>query len=136
VTSLGPGTAPAPGQKRAIDLQQPSKRPNRRTVQLAELAELDDQPDPPLPPVIIPQPRTEAGRFSVPKSGDDWLRLAERVVGDWAATLRNALLLLLAFAAIAVSIGFAFGVESAAAAAAVGLVVFLAGRRWGGSASD
>lgn len=135
MTSLGPGTAPAPGEKRAIELQQSSKRPHRRTVQLAELAVVDDQPDPPLPPVVIPAPRTETDRFSIPKSGDDWLRLAERVVGDWAATLRNALLLLLAFAAMVVSIGFAFGVASAAAATAVGLLVFLAGRRRGGSVS-
>jgi hypothetical protein len=136
VTSLDPGTAPAPAEERAIDLQQSGTRPNRRrTVRLAELAGLDESPEPPPPPVVIPEPRADAGHFSMPRSGDDWLRLAERVVGDWAATLRNALLLLLAFVAMVVSIGIALGVESAVAAAAVGLLVFLAGRRCGSAAS-
>lgn len=106
-------------------------------MQLAALAELDVPPEPPPAPVkIIPMPSAPRGRFSPPTSRDDWLRLAEWAVGDWAATLRNALLLLLVFVAMITLIGIVFGVASAAAATAVGLVVFLAGRRRDGSASD
>ncbi|WP_460404790.1 hypothetical protein [Actinophytocola sediminis] len=104
---------------------------------MAALAELDITPDPPPAPVrIIPAPRTASGRFALPISRDDWLRLAERAVGDWAATLRNALLLLLVFAVMVTLIGIAFGVESAAATTAVGLLVFLFGRRRDDSISD
>ncbi len=136
MTSLEPGTAPAPEEERTIDPQPPRKGPDRRTVQLAALAELDVTPEPPPAPVkIIPEPRTR-GRFSLPTTRDDWLRLAEWAVGDWAATLRNALLLLLVFVAMLTLIGVVFGVESAAAATTVGLIVFLAGRRRDGSVSD
>jgi hypothetical protein len=137
VTSLEPGTASAPEEERTIDAQPPRKGPDRRTVQLAVLAEMDIQPDPPPVPIriIIPEPRSPRGRFSMPTSRDDWLRLAEWAVGDWAATLRNALLLLLVFAAMITLIGIAVGVESAAAATVVGLIVFLAGRRRDGSVS-
>lgn len=133
MTSLGAGTAATPEEKRPIDTEPTTKGPNRRTVQLDELTEVEVPPDPPPPVVIIPESR--ANRRSLPISRDDWLRLAERAVGDWAATLRNALLLLLAFAGMIMLIGIAFGLESAAGATAVGLLVFLAGRRRGGSAS-
>ena len=132
MTTLGAGTAATPEEKRPAGTQ---LKKNRRTVQLAELSEVVVPPDPPPPVVIIPESR-HTGRSPLPTSRDDWLRLAERAVGDWAATLRAALLLLLAFAGLILSIGIAFGLESAAAASAVGLLVFLAGRRRGGSASD
>ncbi|OLF11664.1 hypothetical protein BLA60_12080 [Actinophytocola xinjiangensis] len=85
---------------------------------------------------IIPEQRAPSGRFAIPTTRDGWLRVAERVVGDWAATLRNAFVLLLAFAAMIALIGIAVGVESAGAAMAVGVVVFLFGRRRDGSVSD
>ena len=119
---------------RLADPKTTTKTPDRRTVQLAALAEAQTPADPPRPVVIIPEPRT--GRSSVPTSRDDWLRLAERAVGNWAATLRAALLLALLFAGMVMSIGIAFGVDSAAAAATVGLLVFLAGRTRGDSAPE
>lgn len=131
VTSIRSGTAPAPGENRPIDPHPTTKAPGRRTVQLAALARTDVPVDPPPPAVIVPEPRA-AGLTS----RDGWLRLAERVVGDWTATLRAALLLVLVFAGMVVSLGVAFGPGSALAASSVGLLVFLAGRRRGGSASE
>jgi hypothetical protein len=68
-----------------------------------------------------------------PTSRDAWLVLAERVVGDWAATLRTALLLVLAVAAAIMVIGLVFGLGPAVATAILAVLVFLAGRRRGGS---
>lgn len=68
-----------------------------------------------------------------PTSRDAWLVLAERVVGDWAATLRAALLLVLAVAAAIMVIGIVFGAGPALATAILALLVFLAGRHRGGS---
>jgi len=137
VTSPEPGTASAPEEERAIDPQHPRNGPDRRVVQLAELADWDVTPaERPVPVTIIPEQRAPGGRFVIPTTRDGWLRLAERVVGDWAATLRNAFALLLLFAAMITLIGIAVGVESAAAATAVGVVVFLFGRRRDGSVSD
>ena len=68
-----------------------------------------------------------------PTSRDAWLVLAERVVGDWAATLRAALLIVLAVAAAIMVIGIVFGAGPALATAILVLLVFLAGRHRGGS---
>jgi hypothetical protein len=68
-----------------------------------------------------------------PTSRDAWLVLAERAVGDWAATLRTALLLVLAVAAAIMVIGIVFGAGPALATAILALLVFLAGRDRGGS---
>jgi hypothetical protein len=76
----------------------------------------------------MPEPRR---RFT-PTARDDWLRLAEWLVGDWAATLRQALRLVLLFLAVVLVIGVTFGFGFALAAFLVGTVVFLAGRRRGG----
>ncbi|WP_143229521.1 hypothetical protein [Actinophytocola xanthii] len=87
---------------------------------------------PELPPprrTALPEPRRR--RFS-PTARDDWLRLAEWLVGDWAATLRQALWMALLFLAVVLVIGVAFGLGIALATLAVGTVVFLAGRRRGG----
>ncbi len=67
--------------------------------------------------------------LALPTSRDDWLVLAERAVGDWAATLRAALLLFLAVAAGIMVIGFLLGIGPALAAALLALVVFVVGRR-------
>jgi hypothetical protein len=100
-------------------------------VRLAALPDMDATPEPP--------PRRESGgahrarrRRVFPTSRDDWLVLAERVVGDWAATLRTALLLVLAVAAVLTMVGVAFGPEPALAAAFLAFLVFLAGRDRGG----
>lgn len=100
-------------------------------VRLAALPEVDASPEPP--------PRRESGgahrasrRRLLPTTRDDWLVLAERVVGDWAATLRTALLLVLAVVAVLMTIGVAFGPRPALAAAFLAFLVFLAGRDRGG----
>lgn len=85
-------------------------------------------------------PRPESGgahrarRRAFPVSRDDWLVLAERVVGDWTATLRAALLIALALAAVLTTVGLVFGAIPALAGAGLVLVVFLVGRRRGGAA--
>ena len=96
------------------------------------LAEAPSPPEPARPPAVVVLDRP-ARRGFVPTSRDDWLRLAERMVGDWAATLRAALGLALLFAAAVVVIGVVLGPISAAVAALVGLVVFLLGRGRGDS---
>jgi hypothetical protein len=100
---------------------------------LATLTVEAQSPAEPVPPPVVVVPAPPVRQSLVPSSRDDWLRLAERVVGDWAATLRAALGLTLLFAAAVVMIGLALGPISAAAAAVVGLVVFLVGRRRGDS---
>jgi hypothetical protein len=129
VTSVGPGTAQAPDATSPVNPPETSKRPDRRTIQLPVSVEAGAAPEPPPAVVVVPEPR----RSPLPTSRDDWLRLAEHLVGDWTATLRDALVLALLFAAMITSIGIAFGPTSAAAATTVGLVVFLAGRRQGTS---
>jgi hypothetical protein len=68
-----------------------------------------------------------------PTSRDAWLVLAERAVGDWAATLRAALLLVLAVAAAIMVVGTVLGAGPALATAILALLVFLAGRDRSGS---
>ncbi|HEX2130083.1 MAG TPA: hypothetical protein VHH15_00890 [Actinophytocola sp.] len=95
------------------------------------LAETPSPPEPSRPPlVIVPEPATR--RSFVPTSRDEWLRLAERVVGDWTATLRAALVLVLLFAAAVTAIGVMVGPPAAAVATLAGLVAFLIGRSRGG----
>lgn len=99
-------------------------------VELAVLAVEETAPEPPRPaPVVVPRPRVPAR----PTTLDYWLRLAERAVGDWAATLRAALVLTLLFVAAVVAIGIVFGPIPAAAATAVGATIFLIGRSRGDS---
>ncbi|GAB1513821.1 hypothetical protein JCM33774_58630 [Actinophytocola sp. KF-1] len=97
------------------------ERPVRRTVWLAA----DAEPE----PVTSPAPRHPAKHALRPASRDRFLRVAERVVGDWAPTLREALVRVLVFAVVLVALGLTLGVEVAAAGAAVGFVMFLIGRR-------
>lgn len=98
------------------------------------LAALNDSDATPVPP-----PRRESSGahratrgHGLPTSRDDWLVLAERVVGDWAATLRAALLMVLAVAAVIMVIGLVFGLGPALATAFLALIVFLVGRHHGG----
>lgn len=102
----------------------------RRTVRLAELPDLESTPDRPRTPVSGGAHRAVRAH-ALPTSRDDWLVLAERAVGDWAATLRAALLLFLAVAAVIMVIGIAAGVGPALAAAFLALLVFVVGRRRG-----
>ncbi|MGH3759485.1 hypothetical protein [Actinophytocola sp.] len=104
-------------------------------MRLASLAEADTKPA--TRPVPEPAATSRAhgahrGR-ALPASRDDWMVLAERVVGDWAATLRAALLLGLAVAAVIMVIGLLVGPGPALAAAFLALLVFLVGRHRGGS---
>ena len=102
----------------------------RRTVRLTSLADVDTTP---------PRPRVSESRgahravraHALPTSRDDWLVLAERAVGDWAATLHAALLLFLAVAAGIMVIAFLFGVGPALATAFLALLVFVVGRHRG-----
>ena len=90
-----------------------------------------------------PAPRPESGgahrarrHRGFPASRDDWLVIAERVVGDWTSTLRAALLATLVVAAVLTTIGLVFGAVPALAAGGFALFVFLVGRRRGGSPHD
>jgi hypothetical protein len=101
------------------------ERPVRRTVRLAA----DAEPE----PTTTPAPHRPVKHTLRPATLDRFLRVAERVVGDWAPTLREALVRVLVFAVVLVVLGLALGVEVAVAGAVVGLVMFLVGRRRTGS---
>lgn len=131
MTSLRPGTAPTPEEKTPIDTP-PKKSAGRRTVRLTALADLDSEQESPPSVEVFPAHRHRRAAV-LPTSRDDWLVLAERVVGDWAATLRSALLLVLAVAAMLTVIGLVFGPGIALACALILLIVFLVGRRRDGS---
>jgi hypothetical protein len=121
VTRIRLETAMTPEEGRSADLE----RPARRTVRLAADAE-------PAPPES-PAPRRPASHALRPALRDRVLRTAERVVGDWAPTLREAMVRVLVFAVVLAALGVALGAEVAAAGAAVGFVMFLIGRRRAGS---
>jgi len=110
-----------PEDGRSADLE----RPVRRTVRLA--ADIEPEPS------TTPAPRRPTKHTLRPATRDRVLRVAERVVGDWAPTLREALLRVLVFAVVLAALGIALGAEVAAAGAAVGFVMFLIGRRRAGS---
>ena len=110
-----------PEEERSADLE----RPARRTVRLAA----DVEPE----PSETPAPRRPASHALRPVQRDRFLRVAERVVGDWAPTLREALVRVLVFAVVLVALGVTLGAEVAAAGAVVGFVMFLIGRRRTGS---
>jgi hypothetical protein len=97
-------------------------------VRLTPLADVDTTPAPRQMPERGARHRASRG-LAVPTSRDDWLVLAERVVGDWAATLRAAMLLALALAAAIMVIGLVLGLGAALATAFVLLIVLVAGRR-------
>lgn len=92
----------------------------RRVVQLDELAAAEQERE--------AAPALHA-TFTAPRPTDRLLRLAELVVGDWAPTLRDALVRVLIFAVILVALGIALGAEFALAGGAVGMTTFLIGRR-------
>jgi hypothetical protein len=106
-----------PEDGRSADLE----RPVRRSVWLAA----DVEPV----PATSPAPRRPAKHALRPATLDRFLRLAERVVGDWAPTLHEALVRVLVFVVVLAALGVAFGAEVAAVGAAVGFVMFLVGRR-------
>lgn len=62
-------------------------------------------------------------------SKDRLLRVAERVVADWAPTLREAALRILLFAVVLIVLGIAFGGGVALLGVVVGFLMFLVGRR-------
>lgn len=111
-----------PEEGRSADLEQ---TPVRRTVRLAA--------EPAPEPSVSPAPRRPETHALQPAMRDRFLRVAERAVGDWAPTLREALVRVLVFAVVLVALGVVLGVEVAAAGAAVGIVMFLIGRRRAGS---
>lgn len=131
MTSLDPGAAPTPEAGRRADTPRGSQS-GRRVVRLAALTDLDATPEPPTRRESGGAHRATRGQ-GLPTSRDDWLVLAERVVGDWAATLHAALLLVLAVAAVIMVIGLVFGLGPALATAFLAMLVFLAGRHRGGS---
>lgn len=99
----------------------------RRTVRLTV-------PDEPARPVAPRQRRTPAPVRVTPN--DRLLRVAELVVGDWAPTLREALLRVVLFTGVLVALGIAFGSGVALTGALVGFVMFLAGRSRRGADED
>lgn len=121
VTRIRPETVMTPEEERSADLE----RPARRTVRLAA----DVEPE----PSMVPAPRRPAKHTLRPVARDRVLRVAERVVGDWAPTLREALVRVLVFAIVLAALGITLGAEVAAAGATVGFVMFLIGRRRAGS---
>jgi hypothetical protein len=111
-----------PEDGRSADTQRTQAR---RTVKLAT----DVVPEPSATPASR-RPATHALR---PALRDRVLRVAERAVGDWAPTLREALVRVVVFAVVLMVLGVVLGAEVAVAGAAVGLLMFLIGRRRSGS---
>lgn len=98
----------------------PTSTATRRVVRLAGVPAPGVEPPP--APVATPEPVAAPPR-------DRWLRVAERVVGDWAPTLREALVRVLGFVVVLVALAVTIGVGIAVLGAAVGLATFLVGRR-------
>jgi len=65
---------------------------------------------------------------------DSLLRVAERMVGGWAPTLRAAALRVVLFTLVLIAVGIAFGGGIALLGAALGVVMFLVGRHRAGAA--
>lgn len=59
-----------------------------------------------------------------PEPRRTWLRLAERVLGDWAPTLRASLALAAAFLALAVVLVLTFGYGGALLALGLGITLW------------
>jgi preprotein translocase subunit SecF len=78
------------------------------------------------------QPATSSARHSSASARaslkDRLLRAAERLVGDWAPTLRAAAFRVVLFLLVLIVIGVAFGFEFAALGAVIGFLTFLVGR--------
>jgi hypothetical protein len=116
-----------PEKNRPIDTKS-TPQSIRRVVQLAELAELAEVENVPAPraeyrpSVAMPAPAVTPPR-------DRWLRVAELVVGDWAPTLREALVRVLVFVVVLAALAVTLGGETAVLGAVVGFVMFLVGRR-------
>jgi hypothetical protein len=102
---------------------EPQTRPQtRRAVRLPV-------PEEPVQPAIQPARHSSASVRSSVK--DQLLRVAERVVGDWAPTLREAALRVILFTLVLIVIGVAFGSEFALLGAVIGFLTFLVGRAGG-----
>jgi hypothetical protein len=114
-----------PEENRQIETQRQPK--TRRTVRLTTPD--DSQPD----PATVSQTRRVPAmpRLSLK---DRLLRVAELAVGDWAPTLREALLRVLVFAVVLVAVGIAFGPAIAVLGAVVGFLMFLVSRSRAGAA--
>ncbi len=99
-----------------------TSKPGRRVVQFAEPAELAE------PTEQVPAPRAPSDA-PLPVRRDRWLRVAELVVGDWAPTLREALLRVVLFVLVLVALGVLFGAGISLLGAVIGALMFLVGRR-------
>ena len=137
MTTLRLETAATPDGNRPVDNSIDNEPVQaRRTVRLQVLAAMREEAD--QVPVDVPAARLPAEdqplvrvrprARNVPVSADDWLRIAEWVIGDWAATLRTALLVVVLFAGVLTGIGIAFGPEFALLGGITGAIVFLVGR--------
>ncbi|HEV2782299.1 MAG TPA: hypothetical protein VGX25_23150 [Actinophytocola sp.] len=115
MASLGPDRGPLPDENRRRD----------RRVLRFELY-TDHPVDDDLPLIMaFTQARTACGmRWQVLASRDGWLCLAERALGDWAVTLRAALLMLVGFAGAIVLIGVAFGFGGVVLGALLSLALY------------
>jgi hypothetical protein len=107
-----------------------------RLQALAEARDAADQVSVEIPAARLPaqdQPvvRVRPRARRVPVSADDWLRIAEWLIGDWAATLRTALLVVVLFVGALIAVGIAFGPQFAMLGGITGAVVFLVGRLGG-----
>jgi hypothetical protein len=125
VTRIRPETTMTADEKRPVDTDRQPRA--RRTVRFTAPEETRPEPE-------ATAPRDE--HVPVPPRrvlNDGLLRVAERVVGDWAPTLREAMLSGLLFVVVLVVLGIALGVWISALGAVVGLAMFLVGRRRAGS---
>lgn len=110
-----PGPAPSPEAASPDSPGQPVEA-RRRTTRLDAdyyASRRRRPPSRPAPPAVpAPEPRRT------------WLRLAERVLGDWAPTLRASLALAAAFLALAVVLVLTFGYGGALLALGLGITLW------------
>jgi hypothetical protein len=113
VASLGPDPAPLPDENRRRD------RRILRFELITDPAADTDRPQ-------ISAARTACGlRWHLLTSRDGWLCLAERALGDWASTLRVALLMLVGITGAVVLIGVAFGLGGLVLGGLLGAALYL-----------
>src|SRR6266536_2405157 len=123
VTRTGPETTMKPEENRPTNTERQPQ--TRRSVRLPA-------PEEPARHTVPRQRHVPDPARSTMK--DSLLRVAERMVGGWAPTLRAAALRVVLFTLVLIAVGIAFGGGIALLGVALGVVMFLVGRHRAGAA--
>lgn len=123
-----PSSASVAVQERSTITTLPLPRRRERERSRVNLADLDEPEVTPTPAASITAVGPPAPRFTWRSLNAclGWLCLAERVVGDWASTVRKAGVMAAVLLGVAVDLGILFGVGSVALAMMIILVAVTA----------